>query len=78
MLEEGGTISDCTNTHHSGQNPQGIWVSSVLPLSLFPAPCNNSDFVLSSWLCVTAVWSPLKEKLDESQDKSLKQHYSRI
>lgn len=72
MVEQQGAISDCTNTHNSKQVPQGIWVSSVLPPSLFPAFCS------SSWMHVTAAWCLLKEKHDESQDESVKQHLTRI
>lgn len=35
MLEQWAAISDCTNTA-AHRIPQDIWVSSVLPLSLFP------------------------------------------
>lgn len=71
MPEQWVTISDCTNTQ------QQTGPSGCLGLC-FLKPCNSSDLVYSSWLHVTAVWSPLKGKRDESRDKSLKQLSTRI
>lgn len=78
MLERWGPITDCTNIQRQTANRSLGGFSSVLPPSPFPAPCNYPDLVHTSWLQVNAVWSPLREKRDESQDTSLKQHSTRI
>lgn len=63
MLEQWGTISDCTNTHYSKQVPQGIWVSSV-PSSI-TVSCSLQQFRLCTqfldacYCClVSSQWEP--------------------
>lgn len=52
MQRDAGTVSSVTVQTHTTANRSLICPSSVM---LFPATCNNSDFLQSCWLCVAAV-----------------------
>ena len=57
MLEQWAAISDCTNTA-AHRIPQDIWVSSVLPLSLFPFRLATIQTSLVSSQRKSVGWKP--------------------
>lgn len=79
MQGDAGTVSSVTVQTHTTAN-RSLGVSSVLPLSCYflPLATIQTFYRVAGCVLLQSVWFPLTEKCDESQDKPLKQHSTRI